>query len=85
MMVFILEMYKNILKLKVLINAYMYLKFLNKYFGTIESDRCVVAVLKLWRLKMDCVIYEMLFIGDIRPKLNTQSDSIRSKVFNIFK
>ncbi len=31
--------------------------------------------------KFDCLVYEMLFIGDINPSLNTQSDSIRAKLF----
>ena len=31
--------------------------------------------------KLDCLIYEMLFIRARKPKLNTQSDSIHAKVF----
>ena len=38
-------------------------------------------VLKKWKNKWDCLIYEMLFIKDIKPSLNTQSDSIRAKLF----
>ena len=38
-------------------------------------------VLKKCRSKFDCLIYEMLFIKDIKPSLNTQSDSIRAKLF----
>ena len=38
-------------------------------------------VLKRCKGKFDCRIYEMLFINEIKPTLNTQSDSIRSKVF----
>ena len=38
-------------------------------------------VLKKCRSKLDCLIYEMLFIKDIKPSLNTQSDSIRAKLF----
>ena len=30
---------------------------------------------------LDCLMYEMLFIHARKPKLNTQSDSIRAKVF----
>ena len=30
---------------------------------------------------LDCLIREMLFIREKKPKLNTQSDSIRAKVF----
>ena len=29
--------------------------------------------------KFDCLIYEMLLIKDIKPHLNTQTDSIRTK------
>ena len=32
--------------------------------------------------KFDCLVYEMLFIRELRPTLNVQSDSIRAKVFN---
>ena len=38
-------------------------------------------VLKRCKSKFDCLIYEMLFIRDKSPKLNTQSDSVRAKVF----
>ena len=39
------------------------------------------SVLKKCCGKMDCLIHEMLFIRERKPKLNTQSDSIRAKVF----
>ena len=29
----------------------------------------------------DCLIFEMFFIRDLKPKLNKQSDSIRAKLF----
>ena len=38
-------------------------------------------VLKKCRTKFDCLIYEMLFTRNIKPKLNTQSDSVRAKLF----
>ena len=38
-------------------------------------------VLKKCRTKFDCLIYEMLFIRNIKPKLSTQSDSVRAKLF----
>ena len=38
-------------------------------------------VLKKCRGKLECLIYEMLWIKSKRPKLNTQVDSIRSKLF----
>ena len=39
------------------------------------------SVLKKCRGKLDCLIREMLFIRERKPKWNTQSDSIRAKVF----
>ena len=38
-------------------------------------------ILKKCASKFDCLIYEMLFIKDIKPTLNTQTDSIRTKLF----
>ena len=38
-------------------------------------------VLKKCITKWDCPVYEMLYIRTIRPNLNTQSDSIRAKLF----
>ena len=38
-------------------------------------------VLKKCRSKFDCLVYEMLFVKDIKPTLNVQSDSIRAKLF----
>ena len=38
-------------------------------------------VLKKCCTKFDCLIYEMLFIRNIKPKLNTQSDSVCAKLF----
>ena len=38
-------------------------------------------VLKKCRRKIDCLIYEMLWIKNKGPKLNTQTDSIRAKLF----
>ena len=38
-------------------------------------------VLKKCHEKFDCLVYEMLFIKELRPSLNTQSDSINAKVF----
>ena len=29
----------------------------------------------------DCLVYEMLFIKERNPSLNTQADSIRAKLF----
>ena len=38
-------------------------------------------VLNKRQSKFDCLIFEMLFIRKLKPKLNKQSDSIRAKVF----
>ena len=38
-------------------------------------------VLKKCKSKFDCLLYEMLYIRDIKPNLNTQRDSIRAKLF----
>ena len=38
-------------------------------------------VLKKYRGKFDCLVYKMLFIKELRPSLNTQSDSISAKLF----
>ena len=38
-------------------------------------------MLKKCSTKWDCRVYEMLYIRTIRPNLNTQSDSIRAKLF----
>ena len=39
------------------------------------------SVLKKRRSKFDCLIFEMLFIKELNPKLNTQKDSICGKLF----
>lgn len=38
-------------------------------------------MLKKCSTKWDCLVSEMLYIRTIRPNLNTQSDSIRAKLF----
>ena len=38
-------------------------------------------ILKKCQSKLDCLIFEMLFIRKLKPNLNKQSDSIRAKVF----
>ena len=37
-------------------------------------------ILKKCRGKFECIIYETLFIQEMKPKLNTQSDSIKAKL-----
>ena len=43
-----------------------------------EGQFCV---LKKCHGKFDCLVYEMLFIQELKPSLNTQSDSISAKLF----
>ena len=38
-------------------------------------------ILRKCQNKFDCLIFEMLFIKDLKPTLNKQSDSIRAKLF----
>ena len=39
------------------------------------------SILRKCRGKYECLLYEMLYIRELKPSLNTQSDSIRSKLF----
>ena len=39
------------------------------------------SVLKKCRSKFDCLMFEMLFIRELDPELNTQKDSIHAKLF----
>ena len=38
-------------------------------------------VLRKCQGKFDCLVFEMLFIKNLMPNLNTQTDSIRAKLF----
>ena len=38
-------------------------------------------ILRKCQSKFDCLIYEMPFVKGLKPTLNTQSDSIRAKLF----
>jgi len=38
-------------------------------------------ILRKCQSKFDCLIYEMLFIKELKPTLNMQSDSIRANLF----
>jgi hypothetical protein len=38
-------------------------------------------ILRKCRTKTECLIYEMFFIKELSPSLNTQSDSVRAKLF----
>ena len=49
-----------------------------------QSQVTYIVTLKILRKcksKFDCLIYELLFIKELKPTLNKQSDSIRSKLF----
>ena len=50
--------------------------------GAVPDDLLsLFKVLKKCRIKFDCLINEMLYIKQLRPCLNVQSDSIRAQVF----
>ena len=38
-------------------------------------------ILRKCQNKLDCLIFEMLFIKELKPSLNKQCDSIRAKLF----
>ena len=44
--------------------------------GWTPYDRCLYN-----RNLSDCLVNEMLYIQDLKPTLNVQSDSLRAKVF----
>ncbi len=48
-----------------------------------DAERIVncFSVLRKCQGKYDCLLYEMLYIKEHKPSLNTQSDSIQAKVF----
>ena len=52
----------------------------DKHGGDPDSIGSNFEILKC-RNKLDCLIFEMLFIRKLKPKLNKQSDSIRAKLF----
>ena len=59
---------------------------IGKHFSTAHEDTSLLKesqfrILKKCQGKFDCLIYEMLFIKKRNPSLNTQTDSIRSKLF----
>ena len=50
--------------------------------GTVPSDIYRdFKILRKCQSKFDCLNYEMLFIKELKPTLNKQSDSIRAKLF----
>ena len=48
--------------------------------STSRIENCF-SILRKCRGKYECLLYEMLYIRELKPSLNTQSDSIRSKLF----
>ena len=44
-------------------------------------DECQFRILRKCQGKFDCLVYEMLSIKERNPSLNTQTDSIRAKLF----
>ena len=56
-------------------------KYLLDIHSLMNSVTVQFTILKKCRLKLDCLIYEMLFIKDRKPPiLNTQYDSIKAKL-----
>ena len=50
--------------------------------GTVPSDIYRdFKILRKCQSKFDCLIYEMLFVKELKPTLNKQSYSIRAKLF----
>ena len=59
---------------------------IGKHFSTAHRDTSLLkesqfCILKKCQGKFDCLVYEMLFIKERNPSLNTQTDSIRAKLF----
>ena len=46
-----------------------------------DAREIIFKILEKCLGKLDCLIFEMLFILELKPKLNKQIDSIRAKVF----
>ena len=38
-------------------------------------------VLRQCKTKFDCLVYDLLFIKELKPSLNVQSDSLKAKLF----
>ena len=53
----------------------------DEHDGDPDSIGSNFEILKKCQSKLDCLIFEMLFIRKLQPKLNKQSDSIRAKLF----
>ena len=55
--------------------------FLEAYGNDSLLKENLFTVLRKCQSKFDCLVFEMLFIKNLKPNLNTQTDSIRAKVF----
>jgi len=47
----------------------------------VDIERCF-KILRKCQNKLDCLIFEMLLIRELKPTLNKQCDSIRAKLFS---
>ena len=57
-------------------------KHINEVYAVTAPELTkMFSVLKKCQGKLDCLVHEMLLIRERKPKLNTQSDSLRAKVF----
>ena len=59
---------------------------IGKHFSTVHEDTSLLkesqfSILKKYQGKFNCLLYEMLFIKQHNPSLNTQTDSICAKLF----
>ena len=55
--------------------------FTNKHDCLPDNINQHFKVLRKCKTKHDCLIYEMLYIRELSPSLNVQSDSIKAKLF----
>ena len=55
--------------------------FLEAHGNTSLLKESQFRILRKCQRKFDCLVYEMLFIKERNPSLNTQADSIRAKLF----
>ena len=55
--------------------------FNNQHDGLPDNINQHFTVLRKCKTKQDCLIHEMLYIRELSPSLNVQSDSIKAKLF----
>ena len=63
------------------IKMYFYTAYYLINAATAPELTKMFSVLKKCQGKLDCLVHEMLLIRERKPKLNTQSDSLRAKIF----